>query len=67
MGEPVAEYTKFGWSLMSLGAETDVNNMFLTQTSMTDYELLCRLDVLGLEDTPRGDQNVVRGNTPMER
>ena len=36
-----------------------MNNMFLTQTSTTDYELLCRLDVLGLEDTPTGDQNVV--------
>ena len=33
MGEPVAEYKKFGWSLMPSDAETDVNNMFLTETS----------------------------------
>ena len=59
MGESVAEYTKFGWSLMSPVAETDVNNMFLTQTSAADDEMLYRLDVLGLEDIPTGDQNVV--------
>ena len=28
VGEPVGEYTKFGWVLMSSGAETDVDNMF---------------------------------------
>ena len=44
---------------MSSGAEVDIENMFLTQTSAADYEELCRLDVLGLEDTPIGDQRVV--------
>ena len=33
--------------------------MFLTQTSIGDYEELCRMDVLGLQDTPIGDQDVV--------
>ena len=33
--------------------------MFLTQTSAADYEALCRLDVLGLQDHPVGDQNLV--------
>lgn len=33
--------------------------MFLTQTSPVDYEALCRLDVLGLEDRPVGDQCLV--------
>ena len=44
---------------MSPGPETEVNNMFLTQTCTTNYEMICRLNVLGLEDTPTGDQNVV--------
>ena len=44
---------------MSSGAEVDIENLFLTQTSVADYEELCRLDVLGLEDTPIGDQRVV--------
>ena len=33
--------------------------MFLTQASPVDYEALCRLDVLGLEDRPVGDQCLV--------
>ena len=59
MGEPIAEFARFGWTIMSPGRETNINSSFLAQTSSTDYEMLCRLDVLGLEDTPTGDQNVV--------
>ena len=33
--------------------------MFLTQTSAVDYENLCRLDVLGLQDHSVGDQDLV--------
>ena len=33
--------------------------MLLTQTSHVDYEELCRLDVLGLADTPTNDQGSV--------
>ena len=44
---------------MSSGAEVDSQNMFLTQTSIGDYEELCRMDVLGLQETPIGDQDVV--------
>ena len=48
VGEPIAEQTRFGWTIMSSGAEVDSQNMFLTQTSIGDYEELCRMDVLGL-------------------
>ena len=41
LGEPVAERTKFGWTLMSPGRELDHSKMLLTQTSYTDYEELC--------------------------
>ncbi len=58
-GEPVAEKTKFGWTIMSPGKELDHSKMLLTQTSHTDYEDLCRLDVLGLEDRPEYDQREV--------
>ena len=54
-GEPVAEKTKLGWSIMSPGSEFDHNAMLLTQTSQSDYEDLCRLDILGLADTPEHD------------
>ena len=59
LGEPVAEKTKFGWTLMSPGKELDHLKMLLTQTSYTDYNELCRLDVLGLEDKAEHDQEAV--------
>ena len=58
-GEPVAEYTRLGWTIMSPGKELDLGNMFLTQTSAIDYQELCKLDVLGLKDKPNGDQETV--------
>ena len=58
-GEPVAERTKLGWIILSPGEEIDTTHMLLTQTSHVDYEELCKLDVLGLEDTPQHDQGEV--------
>ena len=58
-GEPVAEYTKFGWTMMSPGKETDLSNIYLTKTVIDDYDRLTRLDVLGIEDRATGDQDSV--------
>ena len=58
-GDPVAEKTTFGWTIMSPGVDRDSNKMLLTQTCTVDYENLCRLDVLGLEDLSENDQDVV--------
>ena len=58
IGEPTAEKTRFGWIIQSPGHEVDTNS-FLTQTSAHDFEQLCRLDVLGLEDRPERDQETV--------
>ena len=52
IGEPVAEYTLFGWTIMSPGTETDLDKMFLAQTASNDYEEFYQMDVLGLEDKP---------------
>ena len=49
-GEPVAELTQFGWTIMSPGKEIDISSMLLTQTATADYEELCKLDVLGIQD-----------------
>lgn len=57
--EPIAEKTKFGWTIISSGKEVDLSPMFLTQTSTVDYDNLCRLDVLGLADCATGDQEEV--------
>jgi hypothetical protein len=40
-GEPVADYTKLGWLVMSPGTELDEKTMTLTQTTQSDYEELC--------------------------
>ena len=58
-GEPVAEFTGFGWALMAPGIETDVGAGFLAIDAVGDYERSCALDVLGLADTPAGDQQEV--------
>ena len=58
-GEPVAELTSFGWTIMSPGAETNLSSVYLTRSSSADYEQLCSLDVLGLEDRPAGKQQAV--------
>lgn len=59
IGQPVAELTRFGWTILSSGKEVSLQNMLLTQTAIGDYEQLCRMGVLGLADTPSGDQGVV--------
>ena len=55
-GDPVAEYARFGWTLMSPGTETDFSKALLAVNFTADYERLCALDVLGLADNPTGDQ-----------
>ena len=57
-GQPVAKLTRFGWTIISPGKESvGLTNMLLCQMSHVDYEELCRLDVLGLADTPTNDQD----------
>ena len=59
-GEPVAERTKFGWTIMAGGAEDfESTTLLFAQTGKSDYEELCRLDVLGLRDSAENDQHVV--------
>ena len=48
IGEPEVEYTLFGWTIMSPGTEQNLDSMFLTRTTSTSYEELCRMDVLRL-------------------
>ena len=57
--EPVAELHVLGGPLCHLAQRLICTSMFLAQTASNDYEELYRMDVLGLEDSPSGDQNVV--------
>ncbi|XP_068720014.1 uncharacterized protein [Montipora capricornis] len=58
-GDPVAEFTRFGWTIMSPGADRELATAYLAINSNTDYERLCALDVLGLADSSTGDQGDV--------
>jgi hypothetical protein len=58
-GEPVAELTRFGWAIMSPGKDSDPTLGCLAVNTTLDHEQLCALDVLGLADSPSGDQDVV--------
>ena len=58
-GEPIAELTTLGWTMMSAGKEVGLNSVYLTRTSSVEYQQLCSLDVLGLQDRPEGDQQCV--------
>ena len=41
---------------MSAGKKASLSSVYLTRTSSLDYQQLCSLDVLGLQDRPDGDQ-----------
>ena len=58
-GDPVAEYTRFGWTIIMPGAEVNLSNLSLIRTTSEDYDRLCRMDVLGIEDSPPSDQQTV--------
>ena len=49
-GEPIAELTKLGWVILSPGKENASTNILFTKTSLHDYENLCSLDCLGIEE-----------------
>ena len=54
--ESIAEKTQPDWTITSPGKDRDVASMILTWNSMSDHDQLCRLNVLGIEDRPTGDQ-----------
>ena len=49
-GEPIAELTKLGWVILSPGKENASTNILFTKTSLHDYENLCSLDCLSIEE-----------------
>ena len=61
-GEPVAEYTHLGWTIISPGAELKMSNLYLAKSATEDYDHLCSWDVLGIEDSPAEYQHTVYGD-----
>ena len=56
--ETISEMTKFRWVIVSPGQETGITNMLFSKTSLRDYEKLCSLDCLRIEER-RDDSNYV--------
>jgi hypothetical protein len=54
-GEPGAEHTRLGWSLVSPGEDGNETFGYLAVNSISDYDNLCALDVLGLADNVGAD------------
>ena len=59
-GEPTAEKTRFGWTLMAPGKGEDSGKLYFAQTTaQEDLKTLYSLDVLGLSNIKEGDQQDV--------
>ena len=48
--KPIAELTKLGWIILLPGKENSLSNILFTKTSLHDYENLCSLDCLSIEE-----------------
>ena len=60
-GEPIAELTKLGWVILSPGEENASTNILFTKTSLHDYENVCSLDCLGIEEKHEKNNEFVYG------
>jgi len=58
-GDHVAEFSRFGWTIMSPGVDSGLSPALLAVNSNADYEKLCALDVLRLADSATGGQSAV--------
>eukprot|EP00795_Rhopilema_esculentum_P015888 gene15888-7220_t len=58
-GELVGEHTRLGWKLIFSGADADAGKMFFVKGTLADYERLCNLDVLGLENHQQREEDSV--------
>ena len=50
-GQPVAEKTLLGWTMMLSGTEDKEGPLLFTQSTSNEYEQLCTLGILGLADS----------------
>ena len=61
INEPIAKQTKMGWVIMSPVRESDLVSSLYTRILVSDFDRLCDIDVLGVEDNHLGhDENVYK-------
>ena len=56
-GEPVTEYTTFGWIIIAGGKKRTSSCLILTRSAEADHAELCSLDVLGLKENASSIDN----------
>ena len=61
INEPIAEQTKMGRVIMLPGRESDLVSSLYTRASVNDFNCLCHIDVLGMEENHLShDENVYK-------
>ena len=60
-GEPIAELTNLGWVILSPGKENALTNILFTKTFLHDYENICGLDCLDIEEKQEKNNEFVYG------
>ena len=50
INESIAQQTKVGWVIISSGRESDIASSLYTKTSVSDFDRLCDIDLLGVEE-----------------
>ena len=61
INKPIAKQTRMGWVIMSPGREIDLVSSLYTRTSVSDFDRLCDIDVLGVEENHLcHDENVYK-------
>ena len=59
INEIIANQTKMGWVIMLPGRESDLVSSLYTRTSVSDFDRLGDIDILGVEENHLGhDENV---------
>ena len=62
INEPIAEQTKVGWIIMSPGRESNLVSSLYTRTSVSDFDRLCDIDLLGVKENHLSHDENVRPN-----
>ena len=61
LSKPIAEQIKLGWVILLSGKENISTNILSTKMSLHDYENLCSLDCLGVEEKHEKTNEFVYG------
>ena len=59
INEPIAKQTRMGWVIMSPGRKIDLVSSLYTRTSVSDFDRLCDIDVLGVKENHLSDDENV--------